>query len=143
MNKRILVALTTLSLLGIVAVNSAPAETPLGVKANIPFSFVFDGSTFPAGFYYIEAQPLIQGAVQIRNSSGRVMATAIAQTVDSPSNLKGAELIFLRYETVSILSEIRPGGGLVSRHLADSRLSHRLAASMGAPATVVVAAQTK
>jgi hypothetical protein len=143
MNKRILVALTALSLLGIVAVISVQAEVPLVVKANIPFSFVFEGGTFPAGFYYVEAHPLIQDAVQIRDSSGRVLATALAQTVHSRSNQKGAELVFRRYGNVNVLSEILPGDGLAGRELVYSRLSHGLAANMGEPATVVVAAQAK
>jgi hypothetical protein len=143
MNKRILVALTALTLLGIVAVISAQAGVPLVVTANIPFSFVFEGSTLPAGFYYVEAHPLIQGAVQIRDSSGSVLAIALAQTVHSGSNQKGAELVFRRYGHVNVLSEVLPGDGLAGRELAYSRLSQRLAVNMGEPATVVVAAQAR
>jgi hypothetical protein len=143
MNKRMLVALTALPLLGIVAVISAQAGVPLVVKANIPFSFVFEGSTLPPGSYSVEAHPSIQDAVQIRDSDGRVLAISLAQAVHSQSNQKGAELVFRRYGNVNVLSEILPGDGLAGRELAHSRLSLRLAANMGEPATVVVAAQAR
>lgn len=143
MNKKILVALTALTLLGIVAVISAQAGVPLVLRANIPFSFVFEGDTFPAGFYCVETNPLIQDTVQIRDSSGSVLAMAHAQTADSQANQKGAELVFSRYGNVYVLSKIVPGHGLPDHELAFSRVSLRLTANRGEPTKVVVAAQAK
>ena len=136
-------ALAALSLLGIVAVISAQAGVPLVVKANIPFSFVFEGSPLPAGSYSVEAHPSIQDAVQIRDSSGEVLATALAQTVHGGSIQKGAKLVFRRYGNINVLSEILPGEGLAGRELAPSRVSQRMAANTGKPVIVVIAAQAR
>ncbi len=143
MNKRILVALAAMSLVGIVAVISAQAGVPLVVKANIPFSFVFEGTTLPPGSYCVESHPMIQDAVQIRDSDGRVLAISLAQAMLSQSNQKRATLVFHRYGNVNVLSAILPGDGLAGRELSHSRLSQRLAANMGEPTTVVVAAQVR
>ena len=83
---------------------TATAETITVIKVNIPFEFTFGDHTFPAGDYSL-TQPL-QHVLTLRNARGRVLGSALTDSVDSRTPGISTKLRFTSVAGQHILSEV-------------------------------------
>jgi hypothetical protein len=141
MKRRILSSFAVLSLFVMMGAISTQAQVLLRLHANIPFDFVFNGKSMPKGMYLVEENPTIEGAVQISDSQGRVLAIALSQTISNGSVARGDRLVFHQYENLYFLSQVWSTQD--GHQLSSSRMERKLLAETSNPITVVIAAQTK
>jgi hypothetical protein len=81
------------------------------LRANIPFAFVMDGKTMPAGEYAIEAGTVMQGTVIIRNDDRHAAAIApiLVPTDPGVTENSAASLRFNHYGNQYFLAQVWPG----------------------------------
>ena len=83
--------------------------------ANVPFGFTVDTVSLPAGQYSLQAQPNMNGVIQITNLATRrslfVMAPASGSTYKGEPTGTG-KVVFHRYGDRYFFSEVWSPGGL-------------------------------
>ena len=144
MKKQILAIVATLSIVtaltitGLAGLNGA-------VKANIPFDFMVNGKTLPAGSYTV-APGTTRSTLVIRSHENRVAISAL--TMEAPEKKAGkARLIFRRYGNQHFLAQVYDGNGGNGQELPKSKAereaakSDHLAMKQAAPEVVVITAQ--
>jgi hypothetical protein len=97
------------------------------LRANIPFAFVMDGKTMPAGAYEISAGTILNGTVLVRNQNSNVAAMAhmMAPTLPGMTETDAAVLTFDRYGDRYFLAQISPGGGETGLELNTAFEEHK------------------
>src|SRR5215471_16898785 len=104
MKKHALTLIGVLSLL--MAAGSAYAQT-IHVKGDIPFSFIVNRQTLPAGQYDFKSLGLSDGRViLVRDAEGNPMATVNNQRAESLDTCKETKLVFKRYGSRYFLHQI-------------------------------------
>ena len=84
------------------------------LTANIPFAFVMDGRTMPAGEYILEAGTFARGTVLVRSEDRKLGAMAIlAPVAAGPDENATPRLTFDHYADQYFLAQISlPGASL-------------------------------
>jgi hypothetical protein len=101
------VVVFVIGLVGAVTVSAQSAT----VRANIPFSFVVNGSSLPAGEYTLRQQDS-QRAMIIRETDNGVGDLTLAAPITAePSQPGTARLVFHRYGNEYFLSQVWIRGG--------------------------------
>jgi hypothetical protein len=103
MRKQILNVVVTLSVITILSV-AAVAGLSLKLEANIPFDFMVNGKTLPAGHYTVE-QGSTQNVLVIRNWETNQAAGAITQRCEVGADSQ-PQLIFRRYGDQYFLAKV-------------------------------------
>jgi hypothetical protein len=103
MKKQILNVVVTLSVITILSV-AAVAGLSRKLEANIPFDFMVNGKTLPAGHYTVEPGSA-QSVLVIRNWETKQAAGAIAQRLEVGAGSK-PQLIFRRYGNQYFLAQV-------------------------------------
>jgi hypothetical protein len=134
--KRIRIALYVAMLL---TASLSMAQTRVGdVVADIPFPFVVNGQTLPAGHYIVsrvgDSSLRIQGSAH----QGMFVSTNSSQRSASDNSCK---LVFHRYGDSYFLSQVWGAGNAGGRELLRSRAERELAAKAASEETTVVAAR--
>jgi hypothetical protein len=101
MNKQILYVFGLSLLTGMLSAQSH-AE-PGGMKAKVPFEFVFAGKTLPAGEYKFVAVP---HRVDIQDARGKKLAVVLANEISDGSAGEDGKIIFHCYGEQCFLSEV-------------------------------------
>ncbi len=112
----------------------AQSTTVVG-RVNIPFSFIINNRTIPAGEYTIE-RPL-QGtdqAILIRRGDGRAIGMFLTHSVQTSASSDLGKLVFHRYGDQYFLSQVWTGGDNVGLELTRSRRERVLQREMAARA---------
>jgi len=111
-----------IGVLGLLLVAACANAQTLKVKANVPFDFVVDKATLPAGAYYIQdVMPESSTALAIRNFDvgiGRMLLSNPAQTLVASDDTR---LVFHRYGDTYFLSQIWLQGSSEGRHIKMSK----------------------
>jgi hypothetical protein len=100
---KILIAVTFLVGLGV----AAKAETRPEVVANLPFQFVVDGKTFPAGTYTVRRMSdNPRGVLMLTNNSNAASVLVLPVSIDDPSS-DAPKVGFEKVGTNYVLSSIQ------------------------------------
>ena len=132
MRKQLLKALATISFLiaiAIVPVRSAHAQTLVyRVRANIPFDFIVDDKTFPAGEYFISRtrQYSSDNVLTISGLEGRTLALHLTFGVETLTPKKQGFVVFTRYGNQHFLSQVWVAGSTTGRALTKGRSEREL-----------------
>ena len=129
------------NLIGVFAMllaTGANAQT-LQVKANVPFDFVVEKATMPAGDYSIEALSSSSKALTIRNRDAGIQKLTLSNSASSVDFSQETRLVFHRYGDVYFLSQIWVQGANEGRELRMTRREIELAKN-ATPELVVLAA---
>ena len=87
--------------------NSVNAQSVHRLKINVPFPFILNGQTFPAGRYVIErTDPGRPNLVTVKKADGSIVRMVLTQRVEKDKPNAAASLIFLRREGKHYLSEV-------------------------------------
>ena len=136
---------TVLSISALILALAVPllAQT-IRLTANVPFEFVVNNRTLPAGEYSItrDSSPLI---VMIRNANERtgVLSMVLPENLSSRSQSSPANLVFNRYGDKYFLSQINDGYVDVGYRLPQSRTERELETTASIPSrdTVTILAR--
>jgi hypothetical protein len=98
----------------------ATAQAIKLTEFQIPFSFIIDGRSLPAGTYTIERLDQSKSETLImKNSAGRTMRIFFTQRVEAEDYKEVALLVFNRYGDEHIFSQIWGTGERSGRQLLD------------------------
>jgi len=115
-----LVILLAVSMLGV-----AQAQT-IQMKADVPFEFIVNGSTLPAGQYTVQSFGSADGkSLMVRGADGRALVNSIG--LQSNTLAKQTKLVFHRYGNRYFLSQIWVAGMEGGRELPKSHRELELA----------------
>jgi len=136
-------ALTLIGVLGLLlAAGSAFAQT-INVRANVPFKFIVNKETLPAGQYSIKSLGDSSArALFVRSLNGTDKTTVIANGVEDRAVSNQTKLVFLRYGDRYFLSEIWVEGNSSGHQLPKSPREAEVAMDYS-PQPVVVMATLK
>ncbi len=138
--KRNYTILAALVLMVISAVGSANAQTS-SIHISIPFDFVVENQTLPAGEYNI--QPSVGGRVLLRSHDGAAATTVLTMPVKSQQASSETKLVFKRYGDQYFLSQVWSQGANVGRELLMGRSEQEAAKNKSAENLAVVASKRK
>ena len=140
MKKHALTLIGVLSLL--MAAGSAYAQT-IHVTGDIPFSFIVNKETLPAGQYDFKSAGLSDGKIiLVRDSQGKALATVNNIRAESMATSEKTKLVFVRYGSRYFLHQIWVAGEKAGQQLPKSPRESEVAMDY-TPSTVVVLAQLK
>lgn len=136
-------ALTLIGVLGLLlAAGSAFAQT-INLRANVPFKFIVNKETMPAGQYSIKSLGDSAGRTLFISSSDQSeKTTVIANGVEDRAASKQTKLVFLRYGDRYFLSQIWVEGNSSGHQLPKSPREAEVAMDYS-PQPVVVMASLK
>ena len=120
-------------------ITTASAQT-VKVKANIPFSFVVNRATMPAGEYVVESMDRDGGVLAIRDSHAKITNLVIANACESHKAATHNKLIFHRYGDRYFLSQVWIQGDNRGRELRTSAREIEVAKDFSAQEVVLMAA---
>ena len=122
--KKQLLALVGLGLL--LATASASAQTaPL--KANIPFNFIVNKTTLPAGEYTLQRLGSSQTIMLIQNTESQITKVVLPNACASQHPSERTKLVFRRYGDRYFLAQIWTAGANRGRELPKSKLETEVA----------------
>ena len=121
--RRIFTAIVATALLALTISTPASAQLPgTAMRAYIPFDFIVDGKTLPAGNYEVSRITEAPEGLIIRSVDNKhdhcVFET---ETMNQNRRPRHDEIVFNRYGDTYFLSEVLVGGMESGRRLAPSR----------------------
>ncbi len=127
-------------ILGLLAVALvAFPQSPLRLRADIPFEFNVGGEVLPAGQYELDQAPML-GTVAIRSFDNKASAVAMAVGARSNSAAAQSHLVFNKYGDKYFLSQIWRSGATEGIHLKRSKRERELARVIGTVEVATVSA---
>ena len=138
MKKQVLTLVSVLGLL--LAAGSAFAQSS-SVKANVPFSFMVNHTTMPAGTYTISAVGL-GGTLVFRGLDNNAIQLANANYAETGSPSKSTKLVFHRYGSRYFLSQIWTEGNNRGRQLPKGEAESEIAMDY-TPTNVILTASLR
>jgi len=137
MKRQVLTLVGVLSLL--LAAGSAFAQT-IKVRADVPFKFIINKETLPAGQYTIESFGSLDGrTLSIRSADMNAKAMVRANSVQSRQAAEETKLVFLHYGDLYFLSQIWVAGRVSGHQLPKSARETELARDSRPLETIVAA----
>jgi len=125
MKRQMFVLVGVLALL--LAGGSAYAQS-VRVTANVPFDFIVNGKTMPAGQYYISTVDAADAsALLIRSPQPKSNLMVLSQSVQSLKASADTKLVFHQYGTRYFLSEIWVHGEQSGRQLQKASRENEMA----------------
>src|SRR5215469_2486905 len=97
---------TIIGMLGLVLVAAGANAQSLKVKADIPFSFVVDKATLPAGSYSIDALSSSSTGLVIRGNDTKENMLVMSNHAESFKASPDTHLVFHRYGDQYYLAQI-------------------------------------
>lgn len=140
MKRQIVILLGVFGLMFSAAV--ANAQT-LKVKANVPFDFMVDKTTMPAGTYNIDAVLPSSSALAIRNNDAKVGRLVLSDSARSHEPSADTRLVFHRYGDRYFLSAIWVQGERSGREFPMSKREAEVAKSLPESDNVIVLASLR
>ena len=137
MKRQVLTLVGVLSLL--LAAGSAFAQT-IKVRADVPFKFIINKETLPAGQYTIESFGSLDGrTLSIRSADMNAKAMVRANSVQSRQAAEETKLVFQRYGDRYFLSQIWVAGRKLGHQLPKSARETELARDSRPQETIIAA----
>ena len=135
--KRNLIAVLTL---GLLLAAPALAQTA-AMKVDVPFDFIVNGKTLPAGEYRVDAMPTSSGTIAIRSTEQSAKIVALTNSCESLEAADTSKLVFHRYGNQYFLAQVWSLGNSEGRELPRSRAEREIASNnQPAPQLVAIAA---
>jgi hypothetical protein len=131
---------TLLGTLGLLLVAACASAQTLNVKANIPFDFVVDQATLPAGTYAIDELNSGSPVLVIRGDNGKGSMVAISNHAESLNASADSHLVFHRYGDQYFLAQIWLQGERAGRQFRMNRREAEIASNTQAQSDVIVLA---
>jgi hypothetical protein len=119
-------------------ITTASAQT-VKVKANIPFSFVVNRATMPAGEYQVESMDRDGGVLAIRDANSKTTNLVISNACQSRKATTHTKLIFHRYGDRYFLSQVWIAGNNRGRELLPSAREIEVAKDFSVQQVVLMA----
>ena len=135
------IAIATMILVGVVAVNAHAQTGANKVVANIPFEFTVGKATLPAGRYTVTVMNpnSDRKILQIRQID--VRASAMVITTDVTGNMsENAKLVFHRYGDRHYFAQAQMSGDSTSLAAVKTRSEHKQAVATAKKIVVLTAA---
>lgn len=131
---------TIVGMLGLVLVAAGANAQSLKVTADIPFSFVVDKATLPAGSYSIEALSAASSGLLIRANDNKTNMVVLSNRAEKFNESPDTHLVFHRYGDQYFLAQIWVQGEHAGRQLRITRHEAETARNMQAQSDVIVLA---
>jgi len=121
-------ALTLVGVLSLVlAAGSAFAQSGDTTRFSIPFNFIVNHTTLPAGDYAISIMGGGNQVLVIRGTGTSSIMTTVANHVQANRPSKNTKLVFRRYGDRYFLAQLWKQGGEVGHQLSKSNLESEIA----------------
>lgn len=141
MKKQALKTFTMLNLLLVLTAISVSAQLRRSKVVNIPFSFIVDGRTLPAGEYTVKPNRKDHDEVWlVQSRDGRASALFTTMSVQSIEIQGQSKLVFHKYGDRYFLSQIWTLGDSSGRELLMHPMETKLAKNKVKRQTIVLAA---
>ena len=130
--KRILIAIVATTVMALTISTPASAQLPgTAMRAYIPFDFIVNGKTLPAGNYEVKRITEAPEGLIIRNINDK-RDRCMFQTESFEQNrlARRDEIVFNRYGDSYFLSEVLAGGMEMGRKLAPSHAEKQMQREM-------------
>ena len=122
--------LLTLSLASLFLMGASALAQNVNLKANVPFDFIVNGKTMPAGSYALRSLLIAGGtAVQVQNMDSRESIVVLPSRNETKTISQECKLIFHRYGANYFLRRIVTPGDSAVREIPSSRWEKELAQS--------------
>ena len=136
MKKNLIAVLT----LGLLLAAPALAQTA-SMKVNVPFDFIVNGKTLPAGEYRVDGLSTSTSTIAIRNTEQSAKLMALTNGCESTEAAEASKLVFHRYGGQYFLAQVWSAGSSEGRELPRSRAEREVASNyQPAPQLVAIAA---
>ena len=123
---------------------SASTQSARRIVVDIPFDFVVEKKTLPAGVYTIKNISRNSDAtLLIRSADGREAALVVTNPVEVSAAQKESKLVFRQYGDQYFLSQVWTSGGNVGRQLPKSSTEQSLEREMAENVSSVEAAKNR
>src|SRR5262245_21512914 len=96
-------------------------------KANVPFDFIVNGSTFPAGEYSFQSVDLLGKVLSIRGASSETQGMIVSSDKRSREPSQQTKLVFHRYGNQYFLAEVWLRGNPMGRTVPECPLEKEVA----------------
>ena len=126
--------------LALLVTTAASAQT-VRLKANVPFSFVVNRATLPAGEYSAESMDDQGIVLAIRSSNGKGTNLVVSNSCQSLNAASHTKLVFHRYGSRYFLSQAWVEGNTLGRELAPSPREKEVAKDFSMQEVVLMAAR--
>lgn len=136
MKKNLIAVLT----LGLLLAAPALAQTA-SMNVNVPFDFIVNGKTLPAGEYRVDGLSTSTSTIAIRNTEKTAKLMALTNGCESIEAADASKLVFHRYGGQYFLAQVWSAGSSEGRELPRSRAEREVASNhQPAPQIVAIAA---
>jgi hypothetical protein len=133
-------ALTLVAMLSLLLAAGSAFGQMIYVKGNIPFNFIVNKDTLPAGQYDIESFGTMDGrTLLIHDSTMHTKTLVIARSVESRNPSEQTKLVFNRRGNQYFLSQIWIAGEKLGHQLPKSARESEVAKDYNAQQVVVLA----
>lgn len=112
--------------LALLATTAASAQS-VKVKATVPFSFIVNRATLPAGQYMLSSVDDQGTAIAIRNLDSNTTNLVLSNACESAKSSDNAKLVFHRYGSRYFLSQVWTGGNNRGREMLPSAREKEIA----------------
>ena len=126
--------------LGLLLVAACANAQNIKVKANVPFDFVVDKATLPAGDYTLDQLSASSRALAIRNREAGVGMIALPNAAESMNPSNDTRLVFHRYGEKYFLSQIWVQGEVEGCQLQMSKHETEIARNVQRDQDVIILA---
>lgn len=123
MNRNLWLVGVAFVLLGIMTASGQKTE----VKANVPFDFIVNGSTFPAGEYTLQSVDVQGKVLSIRGVNSQTQGMIVSEDSRSSERSQQTKLVFHRYGNQYFLAEVWLQGDDIGRNLPECPLEKEVA----------------
>jgi hypothetical protein len=134
-----------LGVFGLLLVAACANAQSVNVKANVPFDFVVDNVTLPAGAYSIQSINDASGAstLAIRDENGKVGRLMGSNPAEKLEAAATSHLLFHRYGDTYFLAQIWIQGEQQGRELRQTRRETEMAKNLRPSEDVIVLASLR
>jgi hypothetical protein len=132
-----------LGVFGLLLVAACANAQSVKVTANVPFDFVVDKATLPAGAYSIDEMTHGSAALAIRNQDSGAARMELANHANSLNASPDTRLVFHRYGERYFLSQIWVAGETSGREFTISKREAEMAKNSQPVENVIVLAELR
>ena len=145
MRKQVLRVLVMFSVLAILAVSSAYAQSSNRQTAYIPFAFSVGNKDFPAGEYAVSRlnPSADRTALGIRSADSRTGSIVLTTPIQAAKTSEKAMLVFSRYGDQYFLAQVWTPADAMGLAIAKSRAERALAKTGAVPERMIVALNSR
>jgi hypothetical protein len=126
--------------LALLVTTAASAQT-VKVNANVPFAFIVNGTTKPAGEYSVESLDSDGKVLVIGNRTSGAKSLVLATSCRALKSADQTELIFRRYGNSYFLKQIWVAGNDVGHEIPPTARERELAKDLSVKEVALMAAK--